>query len=151
MGEVCRRIIGKAILQLIKPDVLEVAGCLQMCADQDSGCEAAVHCIRKLYNSDMMEGILCVDASNAFNAVNCQLALRNILHFCPSLGRVLINTYRRNPQLFIDGEIIMSKEGTTQGDPLAMSMFAIATIPLIKDLCSTDITQVLYADDASAG
>ena len=32
---------------LIKPDVLEVAGCLQMCAGHDSGCEAAVHCIRK--------------------------------------------------------------------------------------------------------
>ena len=151
VGEVCQCIIGKAILQLIKLDVLEVAGYLQMCAGLDSGCEVAVHCIRKLYNSDMLEGILCVDASNAFNAVNRQLALRNILHFCPSLGRVVINTYRRYLQLFIDGEINMSKEGTTQSYPLAMSMFAIATNPLIKDLCSTDITQVWYADDASAG
>ena len=41
------------------------------------------------------------------------------------------------------------KKGTTQGDPLAMPMFALATIPLIKKL-KDHSKQIWYADDAAA-
>ena len=60
-------------------------------------------------------------------------------------------SYRAPTELFIDGDVILSREGTTQ-DPLAMPFYAIATIPIIKKLHSTfnDISQVWYADDASA-
>ena len=46
---------------------------------------------------------------------------------------------------------IASCEGTTQGDPLAMAMYALATTPLIKMLHdNVPMTkQVLYADDAT--
>jgi hypothetical protein len=47
------------------------------------------------------------------------------------LATILINTYQSDIQMFIGGETILSKEGTTQGDPLAMAMFAIASAPLI--------------------
>ena len=46
---------------------------------------------------------------------------------------------------------LFSQEGTTQGDPLAMAMYAIATVPLIEKLQSTNTKQVWYADDATAG
>ena len=45
--------------------------------------------------------------------------------------------------------MIKSAEGTTQGDPLAMPIYAIATIPLIKKL-TQDTTQIWYADDAAS-
>ena len=50
----------------------------------------------------------------------------------------------------MDGNIILSQEGTTQGDPLAMSMYALATIPLIQKLKDevNYVKQVWYADDA---
>ena len=67
----------------------------------------------------------------------------------PSLATVLINSYRCPTELFVDGNTIWSREGTTQGDPLAMPMFALVTIPLILKL-RTDARQVWYADDASA-
>ena len=38
----------------------------------------------------------------------------------------------------MDGNIIVSQEGTTQGDPLTMPMYALATIPLIKNLKTKD-------------
>ena len=45
----------------------------------------------------------------------------------------------------------MSTEGTTQGDPLAMVMYALAVTPLIRHLRSSDpaVSQVWYADDAT--
>ena len=49
----------------------------------------------------------------------------------------------------MDGEVMFSREGTTQGDPLAMPMYAVATIPLIKGLPNS-VSQVWYADDAAA-
>ena len=49
----------------------------------------------------------------------------------------------------MDGEVMFSREGTTQGDPLAMPMYAVATIPLIKRLPNS-VSQVWYADDAAA-
>ena len=67
----------------------------------------------------------------------------------PAISSILINTYRQPSELFIDGEVIYSQEGTTQGDPLAMPMYAMATLPLIRRLPDT-VTQIWYADDAAA-
>ena len=73
------------------------------------------------------------------------------LHVCaPHWPRyILINTYRAPTELFVDGEVIYSLEGTTQGDPLAMPMYAI---PLVKRLQSLtgDVKQIWYASDAAA-
>ena len=52
-------------------------------------------------------------------------------------------------QLFIDGESLLSQEGTTQGNPLTMQMYTLATVPLIRRLPDS-VTQVWYADDATA-
>ena len=52
--------------------------------------------------------------------------------------------------MFIDDDCILSKEGTTQGDPLAMSIVAVALIPLIRELDElTDVIQLWYRDDAT--
>ena len=77
------------------------------------------------------------------------VALHNISQLCPSFARVLINTYCDPVSMFIENDCIMSYEGTTQGDPLAMGMYAIATIPLITRLNHL-AQQVWYADDAAA-
>ena len=44
-----------------------------------------------------------------------------------------------------------SDAGTTQGDPLAMSMYAVGIMPLLHELQSTGTKQVWYADDATGG
>ena len=50
------------------------------------------------------------------------------------------------------GGEIPSCEGTTQGDPLGMAMYALAISPLITNLHNLceDAKQVWFADDASA-
>ena len=106
--EVIQRIISKAILSIIKTDIQEAAGTLQLCAGQEAGCEAAVHALRKIFLNENTEGALLVDASNAFNNLNRQAALHNIQVLCPSLPKVLVNTYRIDAQLFIDKTTLLS-------------------------------------------
>ena len=77
--------------------------------------------------------------------------LKNIFVLCPSFARILINSYRKDSKLYIDGSYILSQEGTTQGDPLAMPMYALGTVPLIQQLADFKVSQMWYADDASAG
>ena len=151
IGETVRRIIGKAITTTVTENIQEATGPLQVCAGHISGCEAAVHAMHQVYESPETEAVILVDASNAFNSLNRKAALRNIQQLCPPLSRIIINTYREDPQLFIDGSTLYSKEGTTQGDPLAMAMYAIAITPLIHLLEGQGTKQVWYADDAAAG
>ena len=104
------------------------------------------------YKADAILIIMLVDASNAFNTINRQAALHNIKAICPPLHQILVNTYQTPIRFIIcgDGEIT-SSEGTTQGDPLAMAMYALAIKPLIGKLKldSPNVKQVCYADDAS--
>ena len=149
IGDTARRIIAKAILNIARPDVQDTSGCLQLCGGQISGIEAAVHAVRTAFESEENEAVLLVDASNAFNSLNRQVALHNIRRLCPPLATILINTYRAPTELFVDGDTILYQEGATQGDPLAMPMYALATIPLIKKL-DGNYKQVWFADDAAA-
>ena len=55
VGEVVRRIVGKAVLATIKMDILETAGPLQLCAGQDAGCEAAIHAMRSVFSEEGTE------------------------------------------------------------------------------------------------
>lgn len=149
--ETVRRVISKAILMVTKDDLREAAGALQLCAGQTSGIEAAIHAVRSTFSDDESEAILLVDASNAFNYLNKQVALRNVRHLCPSIATVLINTYRSSSELLVDNQVLWSQEGTTQGDPLAMPFYALATFPLINSLpLPTSLHHIWYADDASA-
>ncbi len=148
--EVLRRIVGKATMQVVGPSVQKAAGTKQLCAGQSMGIEAAIHAMQSIYEDDNTEAILMVDASNAFNRLNRQAALHNIELLCPALATILKNTYSRPADLFVDGEVLKSNEGTTQGDPLAMSMYAIGTLPLINELAHhVETQQVWFADDAS--
>ena len=151
IGETARRLVGRAIARVLSDDIQAAAGPLQLCAGHQSGCESAVHAMRQVFESSETEAIILVDATNAFNSLNRQAALRNICHLCPPLAKILVNTYREDVRLFIDGETLLSQEGTTQGDPLAMAMYAIAVNPLIHRLNQDTAKQVWFADDATAG
>ena len=86
VGEVVRRIIAKAILSIIGPDIQHAAGPLQLCA--------AIHSMRSIFDDEKSEGFLLVDASNAFNSLNRAVALQNTQYTCPAFSTILINTYR---------------------------------------------------------
>ena len=64
--------------------------------------------------------------------------------------KVLVNTYRGHVELFVNGQTVYSREGTTQGDPLSLVFYALATTPLIKACRVQGLSgEVWYADDAT--
>ena len=88
-----------------------------------------------VFEADDTDAALLIDASNAFNALNRATALHNIRVLCPVIAVYAINTYRKSARLFITGgKEILSAEGTTQGDPLAMGLYALSVQPLITSL-----------------
>ena len=134
---------------VVESDVQQVIGALQVYGGQQGGCGSAVHTMRLVFQDPNAEAVLLADASNAFNCLIRQAALQNILSLCPSIAPALVNTYRSSALLFVDGEVILSEEGTThcQGDQLAMAMYAIATIPLICQISeAAAVKQVWFTD-----
>ena len=105
------------------------------------GIEYAIHTVRDQYSETSADAILLLDAENAFNSLNRKLALKNIENTSTSLLAANKNSYSNPSILFVNKKTIYSQEGTTQGDPLAMAMYDLAIIPLIKLLSVDDVTQ----------
>ena len=150
VGEVLRRIVGKSIAWVLKEDIQEAAGPLQTATGLQGGAEAAIHSMKIIFEHEDTEAVILVDASNAFNSLNRQAALHNIQILCPNFSTVLINTYRIPGRMIVLGsKDILSTEGTTQGDNLAMSFYALGTIPLLNmlQISSPNVCNVCLADD----
>ena len=109
IGDTARRIISKAVFSIESSDIQEVTGSQQLCGGQISGVEAAIHATRSSFESEESEAVLLVDATNAFNALNRQVALQNIRCLCPTIATILINTCRTPTDLYVDGDVILSE------------------------------------------
>ena len=133
VGEMLHRLVAKSVLSVVRGDITQVCGAMELCAGQCAGEEAAVHAISECFQQEVVEAALFVDASNAFNSLNRAAAMHNIRILCPSVAIFIINIYRRHSRLFIvgGGEII-SSEGTTQGDPMGMAVYALTLLPLVS-------------------
>ena len=81
--------------------------------------------------------------------LNRQTALENAKTLCPSLHAALRNSYSHPSYFYIGKPTILSQEGTTQGDPLAMAIYGIAILPLLTSLHNDSLTKKWYADDGS--
>ena len=129
---------------------------MQLCTGQKAGCEAAAHAMNEIMAEEATDGILLVDASNAFNSLNRASLLHNIRYLCPPLSTYIRNCYGTPARLFVaGGHEFESAEGTTQGDPTAMDAYAIGILPLLvlikPELERHLMKHVAYADDLAGG
>ena len=155
VGETLRRIIGKAVCSVTRCDLSDTCDITQLCGGVRCGIEAAIHAVYDLFmdNEEDGWGVLMIDASNAFNSINRQAALWNTRILWPSCSLFVFNTYKGWAPLVVtdSSEYLYSKEGVTQGDPLSMFVYAVATLPLIDRIGHPNAGRdVWYADDASA-
>lgn len=149
IGEVLRRLIGRCITRNISSELQRIGGNTQLCLGQKAGIEHAIHCLRTTFENESCEAILLIDATNAFNMLNRSLAIENIKRICPALQNAASNSYSHPSKLFVNGRTMLSEEGCTQGDPLAMCIYGIAILPLIEKINRSDVTQKWYADDGN--
>ena len=135
--------------KVTKQDIIEASSSLQVCTGSKSGSAAAIHAIHDIFEEDNTDAVLLIDASSAFNSLHRATSLHNVRMLCPTIATCAINTYREPARLFIiGGKELRSQEGTTQGDPLAMCLYAVSLQPLIARLnASTFVKQCWFADD----
>lgn len=93
--------------------------------------------------------VLMADAENAFNSINRKALLHNIRYICPATSTFIRNCYSMPTRLFIiGGQVILSRKGTTQGDPTAMATNVLGLLPLITSmLVCKNAKLVAFADD----
>jgi len=161
IGETLERLGAKCVLLVCGDEAKEACGVDQLCAGLEAGIEGGIHAAKLLWQEHAHAeewGFLLVDAKNAFNEGSRILTLWTIRHEWPSGSRYVFNCYRHfailvlrtGSNLFLT---IQSREGVTQGDPLAMVMYGVGLLPLIRILkkAVSDVHQPWYADDAGAG
>ena len=152
IGETLRMIIGKCIVRVVGEDVQIAAGSLQTCTGIESGIEAAIHAVSTTFGNDRCEAVMSVNADNAFNRSNRKVALHNIKRSCPQIYQYMCNSYKEPARLHLgDGTFILSKEGVTQGDNLAIPMYSLSSRKLIESLRqeAQEVMQVWFADDCT--
>ena len=130
------------------------AGLLQVCTGQEAGTEAAIHAMYDICNDEHSEAVLLVNAENAFHSINRNVMIHDTSVVCPAISTYLSNCYQSAARLFvIGGKEILSKEGTTQGDPTSMKTYALGVTPLLNFLHEFILInehkskEVAFADD----
>ena len=149
-----RRVVAKAVLRVIGEDVEEACGFLQKGSGCPADLEAAVRAMQQIYEEESTEGILLVDAKNAFNSLNREAALHNIKHLCLSL-------YVNHPTQLLSSSfatfcfwwwrISLGRGNHARRSPNSMPFYALATLPLVKHLQSLHpaVRQAWLADDSA--
>ena len=161
IGESWRRLFAKCLLAVAGKEAADECGIDNLSGGMSAGIEAAVHSANEVvdgnYDTDDW-GFILVDARNAFNELNRYTMLWTVRHLWPSGCRFAFNCYCCWTPLFIRGRAgtlfsLFSKTGVTQGCPISMPLYGLASLPLIGKLnneCTLDRHQ-WYADDSAAG
>ncbi|CEL92308.1 unnamed protein product, partial [Vitrella brassicaformis CCMP3155] len=113
VGEVLSRLAGKCMAMVTRSDLKTTCGTDQLCIGVKGGLEGAVHAVNDLFQEDETEGLLL-----------------------PRCSRYVFNTYRgfAAPHLQGSAGCLWSCEGVTQGDSMAMFVYACGSLPLIHAL-----------------
>ena len=88
-----------------------------------------------VFNDENTEGILLIDAENAFNSINRKVMLYSLNFICQVIATYISNCHMCPARLFIiGGGKLFSKEGTPQGDSTLLVLNALGILLLLQFL-----------------
>ena len=131
IGDIWGWLLANCVLKVAGANTKDACGNVQLCAGLEAGIEGAVPTTHTLFAEKEDEeewGLLLVNADNTFNAGNRIACHWTVQHCWPSGARFSFNCYRHQALLLVRvndgyaGHWLWSREGVTQGNPLAMSL-----------------------------
>lgn len=133
-----RRVTSIAILLVTGMVVQEAIGALEVCPGQQGGCEVAVHAMRHIFSEPNAEAVLLIDATNAFDQLNQQVALQTSCIYVMELHQ----QYSQHMLFKQPAACLLMRRPYTQrkeGDRL-LAVYAIA-VPFIHQLDATSLVR----------
>ena len=114
------------------------------------GAKIAAHSFRNLIECDdnpKCTFLLKLDFKNVFNSLNRETMLNHVYSNRPEWYNYTQCAYGKPSYLFHGSSVIMSEDGTQQGDPEAQPLFAETIHILVKQLESK--INIWYLDDGN--
>ena len=113
------------------------------------GAEAGAHALRAYVENEKIsdEVLLKIDFRNAFNCVSRKVIMEKVKIHAPQIYTYVYHCYANKSSLYFGEDIIDSKEGVQQGDPLGPFLFSLSINDHVKS-CKSRLT-IWLLDDGS--
>ena len=129
------------ILSLVREDIQRAVGPLQLCVEHEGGCEAAVHTMGMMFKDKKSEAVLLDRCKQCFQQPQ-QRHHPTQCHEHLSLTSYNSHQYLQATSKTVQNQKLVSREGTTQGNHLAMAIYAISLQTLVQLLNDQNAKQV---------
>ena len=156
VAEVVCRLTSKCNVQALSPVLADVFLPTQLGVKVQGGCEAALHAVTQIAHSPLpfnQKAILMVDWKNAFNEVDRTRMLAETMERLPALSSWAEASHGSPAHRYYRGRRFLCSTGTTQGDPVAGTLFGLSILPT-QERISREVTSLLaniwYHDDGTA-
>jgi len=150
VGYTWRRLAAKCANSYAVTRLSQLLAPIQLGVGIPGGAEAAVHATRRWLTTMPEDNVLVkLDFTNAFNTLRRDSLLEAVAKEIPELYRFAHASYSNRPLLRYGSSIILSEEGTQQGDPLGPLEFCLVLQPLLIKLKSD--LRIGYLDDLTLG
>lgn len=137
VGLTLRRLVSKVALAGVLPAVSEYLQPHQVGVGVRGGAEGLVHALNRLI-ADQQDSpdlvVVSLDFQNAFNTVDRNRMLAEVVRHCPSISHYVEMTYGCAARQYVGPHVVESTTGVQQGDPLSPLLFALTVHPLVSDV-----------------
>ena len=147
VGEVLRRLTSKVLQRSFSTRLTGALAPLQLGVGVRGATEQIARKLRRILIANPGAFVLQIDLSNAFNSVDRSKVQEGLRSQLPELLPWFELTHSQPSPLFCQDQVLVSQQGTQQGDPLGPAFFALAIHPVISAIDTGLLWEAWYHDD----
>jgi len=143
ISEAILRLSERAAMRLMASEMRDYLEPIQMGVGTPAGCESVIHRLRKAKH------VIAVDCTNAFNCIS-RVAIYDVVKAkFPELAPMFLSLYSTESRLYCgeSHQVIFSKTGVRQGDPLSPALFCLGLHPVLLGVDQAACSVTSYMDD----